>query len=101
MTVLTLFTKLFLLKSEAFSEEQEWRLVAYFIKSADESCSFKAYSDRITPYREYKLLPLEEKPIVEVILGPKNITPVYVLESFLKQNGFNNFKISHSKVTYR
>jgi hypothetical protein len=38
---------------------------------------------------------------VEVILGPRNTTPNYVMESFLKQSGFANVKISRSKASYR
>lgn len=101
MTVLTLFAKLFLLKTRAFSEEREWRLISYFVKSGDDPCRFRATSDRIVPYREYELSPLEESSIVEVIIGPKNLTPNYVIESFLNQNGFLNAKVLRSEATYR
>ena len=50
MTVLLLFGKLFLLKTNAFREEQEWRLISYSVKSGDDMCSFRALNDRIVPF---------------------------------------------------
>jgi hypothetical protein len=101
MTVLFLFEKLFLLKTDAFSEEKEWRLISTFVKTGDDMCSFRALDDRIVPFREFELLESGSDSIVELILGPKNTTPDYVIESLLKQSGFPNVKISHSKATYR
>lgn len=100
-TVLTLIVNLFLLKTSAFREEREWRLISYFVKTGDDMCSFRALNDRIVPFREFKLLESESGSIVEVILGPKNTTPNYVMESFLKQKGFANVKIVRSEATYR
>ena len=99
--VLTLFAKLFLLKTSAFREESEWRLISYFVKTGDDMCSFWALNDRIVPFREFELLESESGSIVEVILGPKNTTPNYVIESFLKQSGFANVKTLRSEATYR
>lgn len=103
LKVLTLFTELFLLKTSAFREEREWRLISYFVKQMgkDDMCSFRALNDRIVPFREFELLNLESGSIVEVILGPKNTTPMYVIDSFLKQRGFANVKILRSEVSYR
>lgn len=101
MTVLTLFAKLFLLKTSAFREEREWRLISYFVKMGADMCSFHALNDRIVPYREFKLFELEDGPIVKVILGPKNTTPNYVIDSFLRQRGFPNVAILRSEATYR
>jgi len=101
MTVLTLFAKLFLLKTNAFREEQEWRLISYFTKPGDDVCSFRALNDRIVPYREFEMLKLGSESIMEVILGPKNITPDYVIESLLKQSGFPDVKVLHSIASYR
>lgn len=101
MTVLTLFGKLFLLKTYAFREELEWRLISPFLKTGDDICSFRSLNNRIIPFREFELLESESSSVVEVILGPKNITPNYVIESFLKKSGFDNVKILRSKATYR
>lgn len=101
MTVLPLVSKLFLLKTDAFREEREWRLISYFIKTVEDTCLFRVQNNRIIPFREFELLALDRDPIVEVILGSKNMTPNYVIESFLKQRGVADVKISHSKATYR
>lgn len=99
--VLMLFAELFLLKTRGFREEREWRLVSYLVKSGDDICSFRALNDRIVPCRPYELPESASGSIVEVILGPKNTTPNYVIESFLKQGGFANVKILRSEATYR
>jgi len=101
ITILTLFPKLFLLKTSAFREEREWRLISYFAKTGDDMCSFRGLNERIVPFREFELLESESGSIVEVILGPKNTTPNYVIESFLRQNGFANVNILRSEATYR
>ncbi|MHB9074403.1 MAG: DUF2971 domain-containing protein [Desulfobaccales bacterium] len=101
ITLLSLFAKLFLLKTSAFREEREWRLISYFVKTGDDTCSFRALNERIVPFREFELLESESGSIVEVILGPKNTTPNYVIESFLKQSGFANVNILRSEATYR
>jgi hypothetical protein len=101
MTMLPLFGKLFLLKTRAFREECEWRLISPFSKSGSDTCSFRALSDRIVPYREFELVKSESSSIVKVILGPKNTTPNYVIESFLKQRGFLNVTILRSEASYR
>lgn len=101
ISVLTLITKLFLLKTPAFREEREWRLISYFVKPGGDIAMYRALSDRIVPYREFSFNKSRKDAIVEVVLGPKNITPDYVVESFLKQNGFESFKISKSKASYR
>jgi hypothetical protein len=79
MRVLMLFGKLFLLKTTAFREEKEWRLISYLVKTGNDRCSFRALNDRIVPFREFDLLQSESGSIAEVILGPKNTTPNYVI----------------------
>jgi len=64
-------------------------------------CSFRALNDRIVPFREFELLESKSGSIVKVILGPKNTTPNYVIESLLKQSGFPNVKVSYSEASYR
>lgn len=101
MAVLRLFPALFSLKTNAFREEKEWRLISPFIKMSDAPCSFQAFSNCIIPFREFEMLELKGNPIVEVILGPKNATPDYVIESLLKQSGFPEIKVLRSKASYR
>jgi len=101
MTLFPLFTKLFLLKTRAFREEREWRLISYFTKTGDDMCSFRALNDRIVPYREFELFKSQGSSIVKVILGPKNTTPSYVIESFLRQREFPDVTILRSEASYR
>lgn len=101
MTMLLFIGVLYLLKSKAFQEEFEWRLISLLIKTTDDICSFYPNFDKIKPYRAFKLKGLGINPIEEIVLGPKNITPKYVVESFLKQSGFKDVKVSSSEASYR
>ena len=67
----------------------------------DDTCLFRASDNCIIPYRSYELAELEEQPITEVVIGPKNRTPVDVVENFLVQNGFLNVSVVLSEATYR
>jgi len=101
MTILPLFAKFFLLKTYAFREEREWRLISYLIKTGDDECCLQSFPDKIVPYRKFSLSNLEENSIVEVILGPKNNTPKYVIDGLLKQNDFENVNVIRSEASYR
>jgi len=98
---LSTIPKLFALKHPAFSEEQEIRLVSYLVKVSDDKCQFHISNNEIVPHREYKLTTLKVQPINEVILGPKNETPEFVIEKLLALNGFQNVKVRRSIATYR
>lgn len=99
--LLDLFPKLFLLKSPAFSEEQEWRLISYFLLNSQEPCSYRTLPDRLIPCRDFLLQELARAPIVEIILGPKHLTPVNVVQGFLKHCGFGEVKVRRSEASYR
>lgn len=95
-----LIPKLFLLKSIAFKEEHEWRLISnQIVGSRDHKHKFG--NNQIIPYREFELLKLSQNPIVEIVLGPKLSTPKKVIENFLWLNGFTDVKVTISKATYR
>ena len=100
-TMLMLFTKLFLLKSPGFREEKEWRLLSYLVRGGEDTSFYRAAGDRLIPYRSYKLIQPERRPIAEVILGPKHLSPIKVIEDFLKQNGYGSARIKRSETTYR
>ena len=101
LTVLTLFGELFVLKSHAFREEIEWRLISIFLKNGEDDAQYRCLSDRIIPYREYELPPLDNKVITEVILGPRNNTPHHVCKGLLSSKGFTDVQIKNSEATYR
>jgi len=99
--LLSLLPKLFYMKAQAFQEEKEWRLVSLYFLGKPEDCKFRASGDRIIPYRSCELRTDEVQPIKEVWLGPKNRTPIYVVEDFLKAKGFGEVPVRKSTATYR
>lgn len=96
-----LVPKLFSLKSPAFKEEEEWRLVSYLFKEVSDTCSYRVVSGKVVPYREFALGELLRNPVVEVVLGPKQATPRHVIEGFLDRNGFEGVCVRRSAASYR
>jgi hypothetical protein len=92
---------MFTLKNNAFKEEKEWRLISYLLKGHEDKCDFRISGNRLTPYRSFLLKKLDIPVIKEVILGPKNITPEFVVRKFLQQNGFSDVSVIRSSATYR
>lgn len=92
--------KLFFLKSQAFMEELEWRLVALYENFTNEhkEIDFHAVSDLIKPYTERAIC---DKGIKEIILGPKNRTPINTVKALLNNNGFMNVEVRISDSSYR
>jgi hypothetical protein len=95
------FRDLYTLKMPAFFEEQEWRLISFLTKTPQDKCEFRVSDSRISPYREYKLQDLGMPEMKEVILGPKNTTPEYVVFKLLEQNGFRGVNVRRSSASYR
>jgi hypothetical protein len=101
--ILTLFTKWFLLKSNAFREEQEVRLISYLFHRVEgaRSVGYRATRNSIVPYREFALTEKERKPIARVVLGPRQVTPVRDVQHFLKVSGFGDVEVVRSTASYR
>ena len=101
--LLPLFYQLYLLKSPAFREEQEWRVLTMLTTDGEDedACSHRITDNRIVPYRKVELVELLPSPIVEVILGPKHGTPPKIVENFLKLNRYGVIKVRRSKASYR
>lgn len=95
-----LFKHLYFCKSDAFSEENEWRLLTHWISEQDQS-AFRVARDRLIPYKSMKLREVERHPIKKVYLGPKQTTPVSVISAALKSFGFGEVEIEFSKASYR
>lgn len=93
--------ELFRLKSDAFEEEKEQRLVATRWKDIPGNCEYRASGKQIVPYRSVRLEPLALDPIVEVILAPKHPTPWATVSSMLSTYGFSGVTVRKSKATYR
>ncbi len=101
------FPHLFEIKNPAFAEEREWRAMTYLIKPTIdeprslEALNFRAQMDRIVPYVAIDLEPLEAPSISEVVLGPRNITPIPVIERMLRALGWENVAVRRSTASYR
>lgn len=100
--------KQFTLKANAFSEEKEWRLVSVIEGSKFDGCEYRANRNRVIPYRTVKLDDMtlrgtkrKLKAIREVVLGPKNETPINVVQAMLQHAGFGDVIVKRSKATYR
>ena len=103
LTLLPAIDNLYALKTTAFKEELEWRLISFLTTFPDQPpgpCLFNPSLNKIKPYRTFRLVDLKITPIKKVVLGPKNTTPKRVIESFLKQNNFNNVEVIRSKASY-
>lgn len=99
--LLSFFPMLFRLKSHAFREEREHRLLSHLVIDGKDDCSHRVMNNRIVPYRNVELRELERNPITEVILGPKHDTPPTVVENFLKLNSYGPVKVRRSEASYR
>lgn len=99
--LLSTVANMFALKSEAFSEEREWRLVSLMLRSQSDDCLFRYNRDRLIPYRQFKLIKLSDNIISDVIIGPKNITPIEIVNKLLILNGYDNVNVCRSKASYR
>lgn len=101
-TAFKAFPSVFTLKTNAFSEEREWRLLSPMGlgKGTDEAL-YRGAENRLIPYREFSFKDLGEPLITDVILGPKNTTPVAIVERALWQHGHPNATVRHSKASYR
>jgi hypothetical protein len=92
----------FIIKNDAFKEEEEWRLFVCAINS-DESppeIKFRSSAQSLIPYTEMKL-DSSENIIEKVVIGPKNKTPEYAVRSFLAQNNFSSVDVIRSEASYR
>jgi hypothetical protein len=61
---------------------------------------YRALSDRVVPYRSFQLDP-KTCVICEVIIGPRNITPILIVAECLRRYGWNNVKVRKSNASYR
>lgn len=98
--LLSLFPRLFQQKNPAFVEEEEWRAVSIYVKSGNLPVKFRAAGDRLIPYRSFDFVP-ETGIINEVIIGPKNQTPIDIVKLALEKFGYQDVEVKKSAATYR
>ena len=101
ISLLPLFFDLFRVKNPAFSEEREWRLMSPSPRIKMSGRKFRSAGSKIIPYREHQLGRMDEGPLVEIILGPKNTSNEKDIENLLLTNGFENVAVKRSTATYR
>lgn len=97
------------LRTPAFSEEAEWRLISIIVGRGAEwepssdlkSMEFRALRDRIVPFRAHPLHHEGQSPIKRVVLGPRNITPISVVKGFLAKHGHEDVEVIPSTASYR
>lgn len=99
---------LFMMKNPAFSDEREWRVLAFLISKPGEIeidqlklCKYRAAGDRVIPYVDVDLALVKGDLIEEVVMGPKNITPEPYVKGLLESSGFKNVRIRRSAASYR
>lgn len=89
----------FTIKSDAFNEEKEWRLLKLHLSGT--LSEYRACTDRIIPFISLPLDNSTSQPIASITLGPKNKTPREVIQSLLNASNFINVEINISKASYR
>ncbi len=91
----------FSLKNPAFKEENEVRLSRTFWQP--EPTDYRTFNGRLVPYSIIQFPEMSDgQPIIEqVTLGPKNTTPVHVVNSFLRSCGFHDVPVEPSRASYR
>jgi len=92
---------LFKVKNPAFSEEREWRLMSPSPRGVLKTCKYRSAGNKIIPYQEYQLDRMNERPLVEIVLGPKNASNEKDIANLLLANGFENVAVKRSSATYR
>jgi len=96
---------MFLLKTDAFIEEQEWRLYANIMTGPpDPDIRYQARKNGLVQFEEIPLIRTDH-PIASVWLGPKHVTPVKVMAQFLAANLGSQelpyISVLKSRVSYR
>ncbi|PRP71520.1 hypothetical protein BUE93_05845 [Chromobacterium amazonense] len=86
-------------KHKSFAEENEWRLIKFVNKTMIKNARFA--NGKLIPYTEINLQNLNESPINEIIVGPKNLSDYFVTAAFLRNNGLGNIDINKSISSYR
>lgn len=118
--MLELFRRVFVLKNDAFKEENEWRLNWVFDKQFWGIMKFRNSGGRMVPYLPVKLFDVDQAggsteiseptrddledrnwPIATVTLGPLNPTEGAVVEAFLRSNGLGHLKVGRSTASLR
>lgn len=95
----------YMVKSPFFAEENEWRihvlLTAHNNNLDLPNAQFYPSADKIKPFRDFPLKGFAPAMVKEVVLGPRNQTPIEVARLFLNSQGFEHVTLRQSKGSYR
>lgn len=94
------------LKNPAFEEEKEWRLLSHVIRGEKDGgqiskMDFRASSDSILPFWRLPFQTLTHPTIEQVVIGPRNPTPIEVVQALLTKSGFEGVTVCKSRASYR
>lgn len=94
-------------KSKAFCEEKEYRLLltpdleAAEVEFACRTKALRKFRATETEIRNYYELPIPADFIENVVLGPKNASNLDVVKQLLTSSGFENVSVTCSNASYR
>jgi hypothetical protein len=98
----------YVLKNPALSEEREWRLVSLVPRGAHDDdvgmiseMDFRCVSERLVPYVAVPLIVDGGNPFAEIVIGPRNSTPVGFVKAFLEKAGLVGTTVWRSTASYR
>lgn len=95
-----MYFNLYKLKSQAFKEECEWRLIYPLIAKQLTEHLVYAKPDRIIPFIE-AALPMGKGSITKILLGPKHQSDPVDIQRTLFKFGFGMPEVIRSKASYR
>ena len=95
----------YMVKALFFKEEKEWRLFSLLTTSDKglmlSNARFQPSSDKLKPFREFPLKGFAPNIVKEIVLGPRNLTPIEVARLFLDSQGFDHVLLRRSIGSYR
>ena len=89
---------LYSVKNGAFHEEKEWRLFMFGSLSRIPDVKFREVGQGISPDKE---LGIPKRALAYVTLGPRNVTPPFVVKAALASHGFDNVDVRTSLASFR
>ena len=93
-----IFEYFYSLKSEAFSEEDEWRILSVHEHNNLKDLQFRHTKNGISPYKSLQFNP-KSQIVSNVTLGPRNRTNEDILKQYLKSAGFSKVDVGRSKLS--
>lgn len=91
----------FSFKNPAFREENEWRIGMNIMPGFE--TEYRTSNGRLMPFMPLSFPPIStpSNAIEQIILGPKNTTPIPVIEQFLRRFGMEGVSVVLSESSYR